>query len=92
MKDNSQVLTATLIGAVVGGMAGYLFFTDSGRSLRRQLEPALDDISRELMSFRSTVQKAAGVANESWSLLTEALGEGGHPVPRYPNAHQTSPF
>ena len=57
--DNSRAIAATLVGAVVGGVAGYLFFTDHGRSIRRQIEPALDDFARELMSFRATVQKAA---------------------------------
>jgi gas vesicle protein len=90
--NNSRALAATLVGAVIGGVAGYLFFTEHGRTVRRQLEPALDDLSRELMSFRSTVQKAAGVANEGWKLLNEALGEGGQHPPRYPGAHQTSPF
>jgi hypothetical protein len=88
---DNRAVAATLVGAVIGGAAGYLFFTDHGRSVRRQLEPAIDDFSRELMSFRATVQKAAGVANEGWKLLNDALGEGGR-VPRYPAAHQTSPF
>jgi gas vesicle protein len=88
--DNSRVMAATLLGAVVGGVAGYLFFTDHGRRVRRLIEPALDDISRELMSFRATVQKASGVASEGWKLLNEALGESG-PAPRYPG-RQTSPF
>jgi hypothetical protein len=78
-----------MVGAVVGGMAGYLFFTEQGRNVRRQLEPALEDFARELMSFRATIQKAAGVANEGWKLLNE-LGEA--PAPRYSGAHQTSPF
>jgi len=43
------------------------------------------------MSFRATIQKAAGVANEGWKLLNDTLGETG-PAPRYPGAHQTSPF
>jgi hypothetical protein len=73
-------------------MAGYLFFTDRGRELRRQIEPALDDIARELNSFRGTVQRAAGVASEGWKLLNDALGEGGQPPPRYSGSHQTSPF
>jgi hypothetical protein len=89
--NNSRAVAATIVGAVVGGAAGYLFFTDHGRSLRRQIEPALDDFARELMSFRSTVQKAAGVANEGWKLLNEALGESGQP-PRYTGPRQTSPF
>jgi len=90
--DNSRAVAATIIGAVVGGIAGYLFFTDHGRALRRQLEPALDDFAHELMSFRSTVQKAAGVASEGWKLLNDALGEGTPPPPRYAGPRQTSPF
>ena len=54
-----------------------MFFTDRGRELRRQLEPALEDFARELNSFRGTVQKAAGVASEGWKLLNEAIGETG---------------
>jgi gas vesicle protein len=89
---NSQALTASIVGAVIGGVAGYLFFTDEGRRLRRQIEPALDDFARELNSFRATVSKAAGVASEGWKLLNDAVGEGGRPPVRYPSARQTSPF
>ena len=89
---NSRALTASLVGAVIGGVAGYLFFTDEGRRLRRQIEPALDDIARELNSFRSTIGKAAGVANEGWKLLNDAIGESGRPAARYPSARQSSPF
>jgi hypothetical protein len=92
VTDNSQVVAATLVGAIVGGVTGYLFFTDPGRSLRRRLEPALDEFVRELSSFRATVQEAASVANEGWRLLNEALAEGDRQQPRYPSPHQTSPF
>jgi gas vesicle protein len=88
--NNSRELAATVVGAVIGGVAGYLFFTDRGRSVRRQIEPALDDFARELMSFRSTVQKATGVASEGWKLLNDALGEP-ESAPRFPG-RQTSPF
>jgi hypothetical protein len=90
VTDNSRAVAATITGAVLGGVAGYLFFTDRGRAMRRSLEPALEDLARELISFRGTVQKAAGVANEGWKLLNEAMGEGGSR--RFPSAHQTSPF
>ena len=89
---NSQAITASIVGAVIGGVAGYLFFTDEGRRLRRQIEPALDDFARELNSFRATISKAAGVASEGWKLLNDAMGEGGRPPARYPSARQTSPF
>ena len=88
--ENSRVMAATLVGAVFGGVVGYLFFTEHGRSVRRLIEPALDDVSRELMSFRSTIEKATGVASEGWKMLNDALGETA-PAARYPG-RQTSPF
>jgi gas vesicle protein len=88
--NNSREMWVTLAGAVIGGVAAYLFFTERGRSVRRQMEPALDDLSRELMSFRATVQKAGGVASEGWKLVNDALGEPA-PAPRFPG-RQTSPF
>ena len=89
--NNSREMAATIVGALIGGVAGYLFFTERGRSVRRQIEPALEDFSRELMSFRNTVQEATGVAGESWKLLTDTLGEVGTPPVQYPS-HQTAPF
>jgi gas vesicle protein len=92
VRTKSEVLAAAAIGAVVGAAAGYLFFTERGRTLRRQLEPAIDDFSRELSHFRGTVMKAAGVAGDGWKLLNEALGETGSQPPRYPTSRQSSPF
>jgi gas vesicle protein len=89
---NARVMAASICGAVIGGVAGYLFFTEEGRRLRRQIEPALDDVMRELNSLRGTVSKAAGVATEGWKLLNDALGEGASGTARYPGPRQTSPF
>jgi hypothetical protein len=75
--SNSRAVAASIVGAVLGGVAAYLCLTDQGKTLRRQLEPALDDFVRELTSFGSTVQKAAGVANAGWRMLHEALDERG---------------
>lgn len=90
MTDRQEV-AAAIVGAVIGGLAAYLFFTDRGRALRRRIEPALEDLTRELNSFRTTINKAAGVANEGWRLLNDALGETGQHPHRYPGG-QTSPF
>jgi gas vesicle protein len=91
VTDNSRVMAATIAGAVVGGVAGYLCLTSRGREVRRQIGPALDDLARELSSFRLTAQKAAGVATQGWRLLNEAMDAGPENT-RYPSAHQTSPF
>lgn len=92
MTGKSQTVAATMVGAVVGAMAGYMFFTDRGRALRRQLEPAIEDMARELVQFRGTLNRAFGVANEGWKVLNEALGEGASQTSRYGNPHQSTPF
>jgi hypothetical protein len=92
VTEQSRVVTATLLGAVLGGIAGCIFFTDAGRAWRRQLEPALDDLAREIDGFRHTVVKAVGVANEGWKLLSEALGEETMSGGRYGQTRQTTPF
>ena len=86
-----KAVAATIVGAVIGGVAGYFLFTERGRAMRRQLEPALEDFMRELNSFRGTIQRATGVASEGWKLLNDALGESAHQPRRYPGG-QTSPF
>jgi len=80
-----------LVGAALGGVAGFLFFTDRGRRVRREIEPALEDFVRELSSLRGSVQRAADVAGESWRLLNDMVREPAQPSHRYPGG-QTSPF
>jgi gas vesicle protein len=57
-------------GAVVGALAAYLFFTERGRALRRQIEPKLEDFAQELGRFRGDVQRAISVATEGWESPT----------------------
>ena len=51
------ILLGALAGAIVGGAAGYLLFTDAGRRLREDLEPQLLDLLAELARTR---EAAAG--------------------------------
>lgn len=89
---SSRTIAATVAGAVIGGLAGYIFFTERGRHIRYSIEPTLDDLRRELIQFRSTLQKAANVANEGWQMLNDTLGSVGREQRRVPGAHQTAPF
>jgi hypothetical protein len=91
LMNNSREIAATIVGAAIGGVAGYLFLTERGRSVCRQIESTLEGFSREVISFRDTVQKGAGVVNEGWTLLNDTLGERGKPPARYPSG-QTAPF
>ena len=77
MDERSRVLLATMIGAVAGGVWGWLYLTEKGRRVRVQIEPKLDDFVRELSNVRGTVDKARTAANESWRSLNEITGGSG---------------
>jgi hypothetical protein len=91
VNEDGRAYAAMITGAVIGGVAGYLFFTERGRAMRRQIEPALEEYARELNSFRLTIEKAVGLAGEGWKLLNEAIDTGREGT-RYPTPHQSSPF
>jgi gas vesicle protein len=71
VTDNSRTVTVTLIGAVLGAIAGYLCFTDRGRRLRQQFDHALDDVARALDRTRHTLNAVVATAHEGGTLLGE---------------------
>jgi gas vesicle protein len=92
MNEQSRVLVASLAGAAIGGLVGYLYFTGSGRRLREQLEPRLDECAREIRRLRSTVDKAQAVASEGWRALNELVGERPQGAQSSGQLRQSSPF
>jgi gas vesicle protein len=78
VDERSRVLMATCLGAVAGGVWGFLYLTESGRNLREQIEPRLDDLIGEMTRVRGTVEKARTAANEGWRSLSDITsGQGG---------------
>jgi hypothetical protein len=67
-------MLATLIGAAAGAAWGYLYLTESGRRVRTQIEPKLDDFVGELHRMRGTIDKAKRAANEGWQSLNDLTG------------------
>jgi hypothetical protein len=76
VDERSRVLMATMLGAVVGGVWGWLYMTENGRRVRNQIEPKLDDFLTELTRVRGTVEKARTAANEGWRSLNDMAGGG----------------
>lgn len=74
MDERSRVLMSTLLGAIAGGLYGWLYLTESGRRVRDQIDPKLDDFMRELTRVRGTVDKARTAASEGWRSLGEVTG------------------
>jgi gas vesicle protein len=50
-----MIIGGAVLGAMLGAAAGYLFFTERGRRLRRDIEPDLQTIVREAMRLGRTV-------------------------------------
>lgn len=76
MDERSKVLMTTFMGAVIGGVWGWLYMTENGRRVRDQIEPKLDDFLGELTRVRGTVEKARSAANEGWRSINEMAGSG----------------
>jgi hypothetical protein len=74
VDERSRVLMATFMGAVIGGVWGWLYLTEAGRRIRDQIEPKLDDFIGEITRVRGTVEKARTAANEGWRSLSELTG------------------
>jgi len=74
VEERSRVLLATMLGAVAGGVWGWLYLTEQGTRMRVQIEPKLDDFVRELSNVRGTVEKARTAANEGWRSLNDITG------------------
>ena len=64
MDERSQVLLSTLLGAVAGAMVGCLYLTESGSRVRKQIEPALDNLVAEIDRVRGTVLRAREAVRE----------------------------
>lgn len=75
MDERSRVLMATFLGAVAGGVWGWLYMTEGGRRVRDQIDPRLDDFMNELARMRGTVEKARAAANEGWRSLSDVAGQ-----------------
>ena len=71
MRDQSPVIMCAVVGALVGAVAGYLFFTEGGRGLRDRLEPTVDDLRREFGRFQKTIEKMGDLANDGMRVMEE---------------------
>lgn len=71
MSEQSRVVMSAIVGAVVGTLAGYLFFTERGRVLRNRIEPAMDDLRQEFGKFQRTFEKVGEMASEGLRVVQD---------------------
>ena len=73
MDERSQVLVATMIGAVMGGIFGCLYLTERGRRVRDRIEPLFDTVIDELQQTRNTIEKAREAVEEGRRTVNDVL-------------------
>jgi gas vesicle protein len=71
VNESRVVITGALAGALIGAAAGYLFFTNAGRSVRSRIEPAVEDLRREFGRFQKTIEKVGEMANDGLRVVNE---------------------
>jgi gas vesicle protein len=88
VNERTVIICSGLIGAALGAVAGYLFLTESGRQLRRDLEPRLDDLARDFASLQGTVARATDAAQQGWRAINDAAGRR----QGWTDTEQTAPY
>jgi len=65
------MVAGAMVGAVVGAVASYLFFTEAGQEVRNRFEPAVDDLRSEFARFQQTMEKLGEMANNGIRAFNE---------------------
>jgi gas vesicle protein len=86
VNERSAIVFGAVIGAALGGFAGYLFLTESGTRLRRRLEPQLSDVLHEFQALQGAVARARDAATRGWRAAAD--DEAGE----WREAGQTAPY
>jgi gas vesicle protein len=71
VSEQSRMMAGAAVGALVGAVAAYLFFTDRGRDMRNRIEPLVDDLRHEFTRFQRTIEKVGDMANEGLRVVNE---------------------
>jgi gas vesicle protein len=88
MNERTAVILGAALGAAAGAFAGYLFLTERGRRLRKDLEPRLEALLNDAGRVRDAFERARSAAGEGWRAVSEGESQG----EPWPEADQRAPF
>jgi hypothetical protein len=75
VDDRGRIAVSMGIGALMGGVAGYLLFTERGRVLRNDLEPRLNELAGEIHRLRLTFDQTRAAVAEGWQSVNQLMKE-----------------
>lgn len=75
MNDRIRVTLCAGAGAILGAAAGYLFWTDGGRELRRDIEPRLDELVGEAQRLGGAFERTRRAVEEGWRSFNQLVQE-----------------
>ncbi len=75
MEDRTRVGAFMLLGAALGGLVGYLFFTAGGRRLRAEIEPHFEDLVDGARQLTGQLEKVRQAAGEGWHSMSRLVGD-----------------
>jgi hypothetical protein len=75
VDDRGRIAIGIGIGALLGGIVGYLFLTERGREVRENLEPRLNDLLGEVDSLRTTFERTRAAVTEGLQSFHQLLNE-----------------
>ena len=74
MDDRARIALGMGIGALLGGFAGFLLFTDRGRAFRQELEPQLEQLFGEAQRLTTAFDKTRRAVKDGLSTLQSEAG------------------
>jgi len=92
VTERERDCVVTTMGALAGAIVSYLWFTERGNAVRRQIVPTFEEFERELNNFKGTVSRSLGIASEGWRLLNEITEDTSRTRRSITNPRQTVPF
>jgi hypothetical protein len=78
VTDRSCIALSILAGAVIGGVSGFLMFTERGRRVRADVRPHLDQLVREVQNLQDLALHVRRTATDGWKQMETFVGELGH--------------
>jgi hypothetical protein len=75
--ERSVVVLGAVVGAALGGLAGYLFLTEGGAAVRRDLVARMNALAHELSELQGAVGRARTLVADTLQAAREAAEEHG---------------